>query len=199
MHKYNNIFKIAHNDLLPAQGSLLISEPFTQDYYFQRSVVLLVEHGKDGSTGFVLNKKTDYVVNTFFPELEKYENIPIYLGGPVSSNRLFFIHSLGTDIIPGTIKINDNLFFDGDFNTLKQYIIGGNPINGKVKFLLGYSGWQGSQLSTEINDNSWLVSQEVNNKVILLAEGESYWKSSLELLGNKYKAWSRYPKYPHLN
>ena len=199
MHRYNNIFKIAHNDLLPAQGSLLISEPFTQDYYFQRSVVLLVEHGKDGSTGFVLNKKTDYVVNTFFPELEKYENIPIYLGGPVSSNRLFFIHSLGTDIIPGTIKINDNLFFDGDFNTLKQYIIGGNPINGKVKFLLGYSGWQGSQLSTEINDNSWLVSQEVNNKVILLAEGESYWKSSLELLGNKYKAWSRYPKYPHLN
>jgi Putative transcriptional regulator len=199
MHRYENIFKITHNDLLPAQGSLLISEPFIQDSYFQRSVVLLVEHGQDGSMGFVLNKKTDHIVNTFFPELEKYENIPIYLGGPVCSNRLFFIHSLGEDIIPGTIKINENLFFDGDFNTLKQYIIDGNPVKGKVKFLLGYSGWQESQLGSEINDNSWLVSQEVDDSVILLAEGESYWKSSLELLGNKYKAWSRYPKHPNLN
>ncbi|MDB9117428.1 YqgE/AlgH family protein [Parabacteroides merdae] len=63
---YNNIFKITHNDVLPAQGSILISEPFLQDAYFQRSVVLLVEHTQEGSMGFVLNKKTELSVNTFF-------------------------------------------------------------------------------------------------------------------------------------
>ena len=81
MASYKNIFKITHNNLLPAQGSILISEPFLQDAYFQRSVVLLVEHTDDGSMGLVLNKKTDLVVNTFFPELEKFPEIPIYLGG----------------------------------------------------------------------------------------------------------------------
>ena len=59
MAMYNNIFKITHNDVLPAQGSILISEPFLQDAYFQRSVVLLVEHTQEGSMGFVLNKKTE--------------------------------------------------------------------------------------------------------------------------------------------
>ena len=109
MATYNNIFKITHNNLLPAQGSILISEPFLQDAYFQRSVVLLVEHNTQGSMGFVLNKKTDLIVNTFFPELEEYPEIPIYLCGPVSANRLFFIHSLGDLIVPDSVKIKDRL------------------------------------------------------------------------------------------
>ena len=74
---YKNIFKITHNDVLPSQGSLLISEPFLQNAYFQRSVVLLVEHNREGSMGFVLNKKTHLIVNTFFPELEDCPLIPI--------------------------------------------------------------------------------------------------------------------------
>ena len=44
MASYKNIFKITHNDVLPIQGSILIAEPFLQDAYFQRSVVLLIEH-----------------------------------------------------------------------------------------------------------------------------------------------------------
>ena len=109
---YNNIFKITHNDVLPAQGSILISEPFLQDAYFQRSVVLLVEHTQEGSMGFVLNKKTELSVNTFFADLQGFPEMPIYLGGPVSANRLFFIHSLGDLIIPNSLKINDHLYFD---------------------------------------------------------------------------------------
>ena len=91
MASYKNIFKITHNDVLPIQGSILIAEPFLQDAYFQRSVVLLIEHTEHGSMGFVLNKKTDLIVNSFFKEFAEFPEIPIYLGGPVSPNRLFFI------------------------------------------------------------------------------------------------------------
>ena len=42
MASYKNIFKITHNDVLPIQGSILIAEPFLQDAYFQRSVLLLI-------------------------------------------------------------------------------------------------------------------------------------------------------------
>jgi putative transcriptional regulator len=65
----------------------------------------------------LLNKKTDYVLNSFFPELQDVGDIPLYLGGPVSSNRLFFIHSLGESVVPNTIPINDGLYFDGDFSS----------------------------------------------------------------------------------
>ena len=198
MATYNNIFKITHNNLLPAQGSILISEPFLQDAYFQRSVVLLVEHNTQGSMGFVLNKKTDLIVNTFFPELDEYPEIPIYLGGPVSANRLFFIHSLGDLIVPDSVKIKDRLYFDGDFEALKRYIQNGHSIEGKVKFFLGYSGWTEGQLGNEINKNSWVVSHAAKENV-LLADGESFWKNSLEQLGSNYEAWTKYPKDPYLN
>ena len=198
MATYNNIFKITHNNLLPAQGIILISEPFLQDAYFQRSVVLLVEHNTQGSMGFVLNKKTDLIVNTFFPELEEYPEIPIYLGGPVSANRLFFIHSLGDLIVPDSVKIKDRLYFDGDFEALKRYIQNGHSIEGKVKFFLGYSGWTEGQLGNEINKNSWVVSHAAKENV-LLADGESFWKNSLEQLGSNYEAWTKYPKDPYLN
>lgn len=198
MATYNNIFKITHNNLLPAQGSILISEPFLQDAYFQRSVVLLVEHNTQGSMGFVLNKKTDLIVNTFFPELEEYPEIPIYLGGPVSTNRLFFIHSLGDLIVPDSVKIKDRLYFDGDFEALKRYMQNGHSIEGKVKFFLGYSGWTEGQLGNEINKNSWVVSHAAKENV-LLADGESFWKNSLEQLGSNYEAWTKYPKDPYLN
>lgn len=198
MATYNNIFKITHNNLLPAQGSILISEPFLQDAYFQRSVVLLVEHNTQGSMGFVLNKKTNLIVNTFFPELEEYPEIPIYLGGPVSANRLFFIHSLGDLIVPDSVKIKDRLYFDGDFEALKRYMQNGHSIEGKVKFFLGYSGWTEGQLGNEINKNSWVVSHAAKENV-LLADGESFWKNSLEQLGSNYEAWTKYPKDPYLN
>lgn len=199
MANKNNLFKIKHNNTQPAQGSLLISEPFLADSYFQRSVVLLVQHSAEGSMGFVLNKKTDYVLNSFFPELKDLDDIPIYLGGPVSYNRLFFIHSLGDSIVPEGIPINDELSFDGDFNSLKEYILDGNDVEGRVKFFLGYSGWTEGQLGTEIKGNSWLVSREVQNDNMLLADGEEFWKSSLELLGEKYQTWTKFPKYPHMN
>lgn len=198
MAMYNNIFRITHNDVLPAQGSILISEPFLQDAYFQRSVVLLVEHAKEGSMGFVLNKKTELLVNTFFADLENCPDMPIYLGGPVSANRLFFIHSLGDLIIPNSLKINEHLYFDGEFSALQRYIRNGHPIEGKVKFLLGYSGWQEGQLNNEITKNSWVVSH-ASSRNVLLAEGEDFWKESLESLGSQYETWTKYPKDPYLN
>lgn len=194
----NNIFKITHNNVLPAQGSILISEPFLQDAYFQRSVVLLVEHAEEGSMGLVLNKKTDLTVNALFSDLENHPQMPIYIGGPLSANRLFFIHSLGDIVIPDSFKINDNLFFDGDFESLLQYIRNGHPIEGKVKFFLGYSGWQEGQLNNEISQNSWLVSH-TSNRNMLVGEGEDFWKRSLKSVGSRYETWTKYPKDPYLN
>ena len=193
-----NIFKITTNGVHPSQGCTLMSEPFLKDNYFQRSVVLLVDHTNEGSIGLILNKKTKLTVNSFFPELSDVPAIPIYIGGPVSPNHLFFIHTLGKDIIPKSMPVNDDLFFDGDFDALKQYILSGKPIEGKVKFFLGYSGWSKDQLEEEIQSNSWIVRRSAQDN-ILIENDNDLWKSSIESLGDEYKRWSQYPKDPNLN
>lgn len=198
MTQYSNIFKITHNNLSPSKGNILIAEPFLQDAYFQRSVVLLTEHNTKGSMGFVLNKKLDLTVNTFFPELKNAAPIPIFLGGPICADKLFFIHTLDNEIVPESEKIGDALCFDGCFDSLKRYIASGGLIEGKAKFFLGYSGWEKNQLNNEIKQNSWVVSKESANNM-LYAEDETFWKTTLSVLGGKYKNWINYPKEPYYN
>ena len=197
MTQYKDIFKIRHNNSQPEKGNILISEPFLQDIYFQRAVVLLVEHNAQGSMGFILNKKTVLWVNDFFDGFDDIPQIPVYLGGPVSSDRLFFIHSLG-NLIPDSVKIGDNLYFGGDFEALRYYILSRKPVYENIKFFLGYSGWTENQLYGEIKQDSWLVSRS-SNRNIMLAEGESFWKHSVELVGGSYMTWINYPKDPILN
>jgi len=196
MAQYNDVFKIKHNSVLPAKGKLLISEPFLQDAYFQRSVVLLIEHSENGSMGFVLNKRIGFLLNDFFDGIGALPHIPVYLGGPVASDRLFFIHTLG-DKIPGSTQIYKDIYFDGDFEFLLNYLRSGMSFDGKVKFFLGYSGWTENQLKTEIESNSWLVSRQ--NKNIFFGEGESFWKYAVQDVGERYKKWINYPKDPQLN
>lgn len=197
MTQYKDIFKIRHNNLAPEKGKLLISEPFLRDVYFQRSVVLLVEHNANGSMGFVLNKKTGLYVNDLFDGLKNVQPLPIYLGGPIAADHLYFIHSLGKNVAD-CVQIDENLYFDGDFESLLHYIRSGQPIDGKIKFLLGYSGWTENQLDGEIDQDSWLVSKTTSQK-ILLAEGDSFWKQSVESVGGSYLTWINYPKDPILN
>lgn len=197
MISYRDNFQVKHNDLKPEKGRILISEPFLQDAYFQRSVVLLIEHGGEGSMGFVVNKQTDLIVNDFFPELKERPVIPIYLGGPVSPNHLFFIHSLGM-AIPGSVEIGEDLYFDGDFEVLKHHLKSDNSAYGQVKFFLGYSGWTKEQLDSEIVCNSWLVGHS-SCRSLILARDDSFWNHVVERLGHPYSTWINYPKNPEMN
>lgn len=195
--KYD-IFHIENNNLSPHAGDMLISEPFLNDKYFGRSVILLVESDSvNGTMGFVVNKKTQHQMSDFFPDYEKFPPIFIFQGGPMEANKLFFIHTLGLSI-PNSKKINDQIFFDGDFKVLTEYIKKGNQIEGKIKFFLGYSGWEKNQLSDELFHNSWIVSKYKRQRV-MEENGELCWKNALSDMGPKYKSWINYPRLPYLN
>jgi putative transcriptional regulator len=198
MAQDKDIFRIKHNDMSPEKGKILISEPFLQSIFFQRSVILLVKNNLQGAMGFVLNKQTDLILNDFFPELNHFPEIPIYLGGPVHANHLYFIHTLGNDFIPDGVNVFDDLYFDGNFEALRHYIAAGGTIEGKVKFFIGYSGWTGGQLDAEINRDSWLVGQTPVKNIMLL-DGDDFWNKSVDSFGNQYIAWKSYPKNPEMN
>jgi len=198
MIQYEDIFKPRKRNLSPQKGYLLIAEPFMSGAYFSRSVIILIEHGNQGSMGMVLNKRTSLFINDFFAGMEDMSSIPVYLGGPVATDHLYFIHSLG-DIIPDCVKITEDLYFGGDFESIIYYILNGNPVDGMLRFFLGYSGWSENQLSDEIKDDSWLVGKPIPSSLIMQAEGEMFWKSTVESVGGIYKAWVNFPKHVILN
>ena len=107
----SDIFKIQSNNVLPSRGKILISEPFLRDATFGRSVVLLIDHTEEGSMGLIINKQLPIFVNDIIKEFKYIENIPLYKGGPIATDTLFYLHTLAD--IPGAIPISKGLYLNG--------------------------------------------------------------------------------------
>ena len=90
------------------------------------------------------------------------------------------------------------LYLNGDFDEIKKYILQGNKISECIRFFLGYSGWDSEQLSNEIRENTWLVSEE-EKSYLMKNNIKDMWRKALEKLGSKYETWSRFPQVPTLN
>lgn len=192
------VFQVESNKVLPRQGGLLISAPFLRDYHFSRTVVLVVEHNDEGSMGIVLNKSFSNLMtlNELVPALEFLPPIPVYKGGPVGRETLFYLHTLSH--LKDALPIGHGLYLNGDFEQMQKYILSGAPTQGVVRFFMGYAGWQKDQLVKEIEDNTWVVSNE-SHVDLLNMYMRDLWQESLCDLGGKYAIWSRYPKYPIMN
>lgn len=191
-----DIFKIQSNNVLPSRGKILISEPFLRDATFGRSVILLVDHSEEGSMGLVINKQLPLLLNDIIMEFKYLNEIPLYKGGPVATDTLFYLHTLAE--VPGSISISKDLYLNGDFDEIKKYILQGNEINEHIRFFLGYSGWESEQLYNEIKENTWLVSEE-EKSYLMKDNTKDMWRNALEKLGSKYETWSRFPQVPTLN
>ena len=72
-------------------GTILISKPFIEDRRFDKSIILIVEHNKNGTIGFILNKQSPFQISDFSKDIIN-KNINIKIGGPVEKNNLFYIH-----------------------------------------------------------------------------------------------------------
>ncbi len=109
--------------LRPAKGLLLVAEPsIIGDVSFNRSVVLLAEYNEAGSVGFILNKPLHYKLKDFVPEVTS--NLPVYNGGPVEQDNLYFIHRI-PEIIPDSVEISNGIYWGGDFSAIIDLFKGG--------------------------------------------------------------------------
>lgn len=183
-----DIFKIETNHVVPSRGKVLISEPFLYDEMFGRSVILLVDHSTDGTMGLVLNKPLPLSLNDVLKEFKDISNIPIYKGGPLSTDTLFYLHTLKD--VEDSLQIGKGVYLNGDFDAIRRYILQGNDIDGKIRFFLGYSGWEHDQLCQEIEENTWLIGS--TSIASLMNE-----KGSAELWKTYWDSWEASMKYGH--
>lgn len=185
------------NNIKPKTGRLLISEPFMADPNFKRSVVLLTEHGDDGTVGYILNQVGNLMLNDVIQDLWDAKNY-IYFGGPVAADTLHFIHR-SYDKLQSGEPIGNGLYWGGNFETLK-ILLNTNAISAEeIKFFMGYSGWDHGQLDREIEQNAWMVSDTFNPDLIFSNDDEKLWRDVIVNLGPKYAHISNFPVDPSLN
>ncbi|MEI8075143.1 MAG: YqgE/AlgH family protein [Bacteroidota bacterium] len=179
----------------PEPGILLISDPFLKDPNFQRTVILLCEHEKEGSLGFVINKLHNQVLGDLMEVLEGC-NFPVFLGGPVQKDSLHFIHRK-PDLLGG-IEIIDGIFWGGDFDLVLSLILTKELLEQDIRFFIGYSGWGSEQLEEELAEKTWITTK-ATRRLAFYKNCNEIWKEALFDLGGEYQQMINYPKDPQLN
>lgn len=181
----------------PGAGILLIADPFLQDPNFKRTVVILCDHQDgEGSFGFVLNRAYEHSLNELVTAAEDL-NLPVYYGGPVQMDTVHFLHQY-PDLIPGGTEITKGIFWGGDFSTALELIRSGAADARKIRFFIGYSGWDAGQLDDELKEKSWLLAS-ANRPIVFHKDHEAIWKEAIRLLGSDYEMLINFPIDPRLN
>lgn len=178
------------------QGKILIAHPLLSDAFFNRSVIYLTTHSTEGAVGFCMNIKTQFCLRDVRPQV-KNGNLPIYEGGPVARNQLFFLHSLGSQISE-SFHISKNLFVGGNFDELLHGIEHDEIKPHQVRLFAGYSGWGENQLEDEIANEHWLVNSLSTNK-LLASNAEELWQTQLGEIKSSYQLFANFSDTPSMN
>ena len=191
-----DLFAIMPEDKIPEKGKILISEPFLPDTFFNRSIVYLTDHTLQGSVGFILNKKLDLKLSSAIAGFDGWDE-NINMGGPVAPDTLHYLHSLG-EFIPDSILIEDNIWWGGDIDAIRDLISAGKITPSQIRFFLGYSGWSAGQLERELREDSWIIAR-VKADIVMNNRGDNTWKRVLRGFKNKYRIWADFPDSPDMN
>ena len=168
-------------------GQFLVSMPDLKDGIFDSALVLMCEHGESGAMGFIVNKPVkDVTLGTIWATLGYDEknlhsaNEDVLIGGPLSSNAMFVIHSPEYFVDKKTIKVGEEISVTGTKEITDHIQKGQGPK--KALFLMGYSGWMPGQLEDEIMKDSWFISEKFEN-LIFSVDYNSKWTDALFLIG----------------
>ncbi len=140
---------------------LLCAVPQLIDPNFHRAVVLMLEHGSEGSLGLVLNNPMPTTLREVAESLDlEWAGDPeerVRLGGPVEPIRGWILHDqLGWD--KEAEALVDGLWLTTSLDPIvrdENTRFGAD--DARFLFLLGYAGWAGRQLEAEIAAGSWVM------------------------------------------
>ena len=138
----------------------LIAMPHMADPNFAQTLTYIVEHNESGAMGLVVNRPQELnladILEQLRPDTEtptRCLQIPIYMGGPVQTDRGFVLHSRGPTY-QATIEL-EGLSLSTSQDVLFAIADGTGPENSLIT--LGYAGWEAGQLEAELANNAWLT------------------------------------------
>lgn len=179
------------------KGRLLVATPNLADPNFDRTVVLVLEHGEEGALGVVLNRPSDLDLAEPLPEWSRAAAHPpvVFIGGPVAPSAAVCLARVGA---PGGAAGWEQLL--GPVGTLD---LDANPdeaiprIDG-IRVFAGYAGWGPGQLEGEIASGGWFV-VDADAADPLSPAPEDLWAAVLRRQKGTLALFAAYPPDPTLN
>jgi putative transcriptional regulator len=172
-------------DLAPG---FLVAAPILLDANFRRTVVLLVDHGPEGSLGFVVNRPAQVRLPGMLDALGLRgpdvapPDAPVLVGGPVAPDTgwLVFEQTAAGGFGDEVVRVSDRLAVSASRELLELTVHGRGP--NRVMLVLGYAGWGPSQLDAEISQGAW-IPVDLDERIVFETPYEERWASALRTLG----------------
>lgn len=173
------------------RGHLLVAAPPLVDPHFDRTVVYMLEHQRDGALGVVLNRPID---SPSIPVLglgrwDELMSAPttVFSGGPVSTETLIALGRRhpgpSTDPAAGWGDVADGV---GTVDLSMQPDEFEPPVTA-VRLFAGYSGWAPGQLDGELAAHAWIVLSAIPED-IFTPDPARLWRAVLARQGGRL-AW----------
>lgn len=137
---------------------LLCAVPQLLDPNFERAVVLMLEHNREGALGLVLSDEMPDRLTAVLDDLEIIwggdEATLLRKGGPVEPSRGWILHAT-PEWDPTAQEVLRGVWLTTSLDRVDRGLAVGEE--GQFVFLLGYAGWGPLQLEAEIAAGSWVA------------------------------------------
>ena len=151
---------LAEGEFAPSsvkKGVLLVASPSLDDPNFRESVVLIVEHGPEGTLGVILNRSTNVLLSEALPDLTvlKGTSYRLFAGGPVQPTQLLLLFRLKEP--PADARsVFDGVYVGGTPKVLERIIRQAKPTD-TFRAFAGFAGWAPQQLKSEMLQGAWAI------------------------------------------
>lgn len=139
------------------RGTFLVAAPQLTGTSFERSVILVIEHGAGGAHGLVVNRPTEAMLADALPGqmADGERDYRLHMGGPVRLQQLaLLVRTHDTDdgleqVLPDVAYTTAKNAFDA--------ILAASPEPDNIRAFAGYAGWAPGQLEHEIERGDWYI------------------------------------------
>jgi putative transcriptional regulator len=179
------------------RGQLLIATPPLEDENFDRTVVLLLEHGEEGALGVVLNRPLDEPIEEPLDRWVPFVTEPavFFGGGPVERQAVIAL-ARGRDgkttehfapIVQDVGTVDLTAEPDEVVSELSA-----------LRLFHGYAGWGGGQLEGELSAGAWIV-VDFDPADAFSAEPGELWRDVLGRQRGRLGWMGNFPDDPEVN
>ncbi len=181
----------------PLKGRLLVAVPGMYDANFDRTVVLVLEHGEDGAVGLVLNRPSDTEAAVAVPGWDLVAAAPavVFVGGPVVPAGALALGEVsdpegaeGWTSVLGRVGLVD----------LARAAEGSPPDVERARLFAGHAGWSAGQLEGEIAAGGWFVVDGEPDDAFASRPGE-LWRAVLARQHGRLAWFANCPPEPSVN
>lgn len=160
----------------PEAGMLLVARPELPDPRFRETVILLVQHGPEGSVGLILNRPSRLTLAEVLTELPAAPGAGEVLsyGGPVAPRVFVVLVQVRGEPPEPSQKVLGNVYLTGTGQFADWFEK--NRAQATYRVFAGYGGWSPGQLEKEMIRGDWQL-LPVDERMLFAEDMTGLWRA----------------------